>query len=206
MDKAILCVAVVCLCFGQSIWLKENPKITLPIGVSTKSAYPPNEVGIDKHARYSSNSISPLNNLQYPLLLQVEGESLQPKTSPWKIVASYGSEYVAGTISSAFIYCIVYIEFYRAGVEYEPWQHPIKFFLINKAGDMVMSTSLIWGIGKLWGKKGSIIKTAIGVGAGTLIGSSVEYIWDKCGDGRTVPRFVIPFTSSLGGVIGFNLR
>ncbi len=31
MGKIIFCVVITGLCFGQDIWLKKNPEITLPV-------------------------------------------------------------------------------------------------------------------------------------------------------------------------------
>ncbi len=177
---------------GEGIQTEQNPQMFL---LASQDLYSNNNL-IKWLYRQRFTQIQ--NNFSNSLLHDQISANSQ-STSIWKTVGSYGTEYAAGLIGTGFIY---YNMVWMSG-DY-PWETPYSFMLSNTAGDIILGTPLIWGVGKLCGGKGSILKTAIGVGIGALVGGGIEYIWGLPSGGK-VAHLIIPFTASLGGVITFNL-
>ncbi|MGQ9665463.1 MAG: hypothetical protein ACUVUH_09070 [bacterium] len=88
MGKNIFSVLIIVgLCVGQGIWLKENPRINLPMPINgaIRSVDGTNETAMQKVSLYSAQNLSIVKSFgPNILLMQVEAESLQPKASFWK--------------------------------------------------------------------------------------------------------------------------
>ena len=169
MGRIIFYVLIIVgLCFGQGIWLKENPKITLPIpiNVAIRSEEGINEIAMRKFSLYSSQTLSLISPL-YPntLIMQVEGETLQPKTSFWKQAGIYGLEFAAAEVivlPASLISLKVLSEDYN-------WGYLPLMLLVYFSGNIVGSSSTVWATGRLLNQKGTWWKSAAGGGIGTLI-------------------------------------
>ncbi len=207
MGKIIFCVVIAELCFGQGIWLKENPKIPLPVPIdaSMKSAYGENAIAMKGISFYSSNYTSQLNNLHYLLLSQVEGDSVKPKNSFWKQISIYGLEFVGGAgIGTATAIYLAYVA--EGGGDFD---RPTYAVLGYSTGHILFTSSCTWITGKLLGQKGSWQKSSLGAGLGCLIGiSAALFLSKKYPEGfmNGVALGIFLVTPPSGAVIGYNIK
>ncbi|MGQ9465336.1 MAG: hypothetical protein ACUVQ4_06490 [bacterium] len=175
MGKNIFCALfVIGLCFGQSIWLKENPRINLPMPINgaIRSVAGTNECTMRKFSLYSSQTFSLINPLNpNNLIMQVEGESLQPKASCWKQAGIYGLEFVGAEI---IVLPASLIPFEVLSKDYN-WGYLPIMLLVYFGGNIIGSSSAVWATGRLLNQKGTWWKSAAGGGIGTLIGLSITY-------------------------------
>ena len=205
MGKMIFYVTIANLCFGQSIWLKENPKITLPAPISTYIR--PTNTGnslTESNPPFQPIIANSLQNCFYAnaLMLQVAADSLQPKTSFWKQAGIYGLEFVGAGIGTAFpsYYSLIIIatNFMDNPQDSTALKPTLCFYLI---GNIVLGSSSTWASGKILGQEGSWWKSAIGTGVGSALGI-LAYHKPGCDDWRLISIFLI--TPPLGAVIGYN--
>ena len=206
MGRIIFYVLIIVgLCFGQGIWLKENPKITLPIpiNVAIRSEEGINEIAMRKFSLYSLQTLSLISPL-YPntLIMQVEGESLQPRPSFWRQAGIYGLELIAGGVGAATCLYVPHLLIPRVPSENIGLQYTML-------GVYFMSTPLLastcaWVTGKLFKQKGHWWKAFIGAGVGTVIGFSLEAKGTKGNESCVRVLTFALLSPSLGAVIGFN--
>ncbi|MGQ9817375.1 MAG: hypothetical protein ACUVQ3_05435, partial [bacterium] len=183
----------------QSIWLKENPRINLPMPIkgAIRTVDGTNEITLRKFALYSpSNPLNPNS-----LTMQVEGETLQPKTPFWKQAGIYGLEFaVAGTsVLAGYWYSLITV--IEGDAEYWDMNECANTYIIS---NLLVTSTCTWGTGKLLGQKGSWWKTAIGAGIGGAIGSIPARIDINNAEGILFWSMILGLPT-IGAVIGFNL-
>ena len=205
MGRIIFYVLIIVgLCFGQGIWLKENPKITLPIpiNVAIRSEEGINEIAMRKFSLYSSQTLSLISPL-YPntLIMQVEGETLQPKTSFWKQAGIYGLEFAAAGISVLACYWYSLLSVIQGDPEYWDMNECANTYIIL---NLLGTSTCTWGTGKIIRAKGSWWKTAIGAGIGSAIGSIPLRSGIDNAEGILFWSILLG-SPTIGAVIGFNL-
>ncbi len=208
MGKIIFCVVIGGLCFGQSIWLKENFKSTLPfpLSVSIKSPYLGTESLIKKHSFYSPNSVSPGSNIQFFLFSQVADESLQPKTSFWKQAGIYGLEFMGASVgtSASTIFGLLFAS--KGG---DVVDDPMRGAFVYTIGNMLFTSSCTWTIGYTMRQKGTWWKSSLGAGLGCLVGIPAAILLSKKypeGFMNGVALGIFLVTPPLGAVIGYNIK
>jgi len=139
------------------------------------------------------------------LMMQVEGESLKPKTSFWKQAGIYGLEFVGGgVVGTAISYYTAYIA--EGGGDFD---HPTYFIFGYAVGHILFTSSCTWITGKLLGQKGSWRKSALGTASGCLIGIPVALLLNKMypeGFMNGVALGIFLVTPPSGAVIGFNIK
>jgi len=208
MGKIIFYVAIVGLCFGQSIWLKENPKITLPAPISTYIR--PTNTGnslTESKPPFQPIIANSLQNCFYAnaLMLQVAADSLQPKTSFWKQTGIYGLEFVGAGVGSV-IPSILGLAMALYNTIDNPGD-PSEGYEIYIIGNALLSSTSCWFVGKLYNQDNSWWKSAIGAAVGSGIGVFVLDKWMKKEEkGSFYPEGIIFFgVPPLCATIGLNL-
>ena len=209
MGRIIFYVLIIVgLCFGQGIWLKENPKITLPIpiNVAIRSEEGINEIAMRKFSLYSLQTLSLISPL-YPntLIMQVEGETLQPKTSFWKQAGIYGLEFIGGTAGTALsALCAVFIACPSVDLEDYNLLRGLSSYFV---GNMLITSTCVWGTGSLLRQHNSWLKTSVGAGLGTFLGISIAYLlthqFTESNDAGASFLLACP---PIGAVVAFNIK
>ncbi len=192
------------LCFGQSIWIKDYPKIAFPEPIAISSSLWHSEIGIEtkKLSHYSAVNASGYLNPNL-LMLQVESETLQPKTSFWKQAGIYELEFLGAELSAAICAGIATISIMEEGdVGYWPIE---RWPFVYVGGNILLTSSCTWGIGKLLKQKGAWWKTAIGTGLGGVAGSSLIMYDVKDAQTNNLLLIIGISLTALGTVVGFNL-
>jgi uncharacterized membrane protein YfcA len=140
------------------------------------------------------------------LMMQVEGESLQLKTSFWKQAGIYGLEFVgAGAGTTISLLCGLLF----ASEGGDVIDNPQRGAYIYVAGNMLFTSSCTWATGFILKQKGNWWKPAIGTGVGCLIGIPIAALLaDKYPEGTMngVALGILLSTPPLGAVIGYNLK
>jgi hypothetical protein len=214
----IFCALIIAgLCFGQ--YVKSDIESSHAELVSASHSLP----GFQPASRIVSTShigqyVKPLSqwdrltmsNLQARipqffntmLMMQVEGESLKPKTSFWKQAGIYGLEFAGAGIGTALpsYYSVIIIatNFMDNPQDSAVLKPTLCFYAL---GNILLGSSSTWVTGKILGQDGSWWKSAIGTGIGSALGI-LAYNRPGCDDWRLISIFLI--TPPLGAVIGYN--
>lgn len=180
------------LCFGQI--QESNPfpqNITFQI---TKNFNMKQELLFDPSANLSILYQPNMNDL----IFQTNNEN-SSKIPQWKRTGIYTLEFLGAFVGSAYCGYVTGVCIVTTGEIKEciPW-----YILSN----VVITSTSCWVTGKLLKENGSWKKTAIGAGAGSIIGSVFTInSFGKSGREESI-AVVIGFTApSLGAVIAFNL-
>ena len=210
MGRIIFYVLIIVgLCFGQGIWLKENPKITLPIpiNVAIRSEEGINEIAMRKFSLYSLQTLSLISPL-YPntLIMQVEGETLQPKTSFWKQAGIYGLEFIGASVgtSTSTLFGLLF-----ASEGGDVVDNPTRGAFIYVIGNMLFTSSCTWATGYIIRQKGTWWKSSLGAGLGCLTGIPAAILLSKKypeGFMNGVALGIFLVTPPSGAVIGYNIK
>jgi hypothetical protein len=140
------------------------------------------------------------------LMMQVEGESLKPKTPFWKQAGIYGLEF-AGAGAGTTISLLCGLLFASEGGDVI--DNPQRGAYIYVSGNMLFTSSCTWATGFILKQKGNWWKPAIGTGVGCLIGIPIAALLaDKYPEGTMngVALGILLSTPPLGAVIGYNLK
>jgi hypothetical protein len=138
------------------------------------------------------------------LMMQVEGESLQPRTCFWKQVGIYGLEFV-GAGAGSVIPSILGLAVALYNTIDSPGM-PSEGYWIYIIGNTLLSSTGSWFAGKLCNQDNSWWKSAIGTTVGCGIGVLVLDKWIKKEEkGSFYPESIIFFGAPpLGATIGLN--
>jgi hypothetical protein len=127
----------------------------------------------------------------------------------------YALEFVGGGIVSVsfavgtFAYFII-----PAAPPNRPLLIGIGYGFLRMAGDVLLTAPATWGIGRLLKQKGSLWKTMIGAGIGSILGTSIALTYliiPAKSDGGYYSMFnslrivIMAALPPLGAVIGYNL-
>jgi len=134
-------------------------------------------------------------------MLQVEGDTLQPRTSFWKQAGIYGLEGLGAGISVIGCYWYSLLTVIEGDPEYWDMHECANTYII---GNLLITSTCTWGIGKLLGQKGSWWKTAIGAGIGGAIGGIPLRMGINKVEGVLVWSTILG-SPTIGAVLGFNL-
>jgi hypothetical protein len=211
ISHTIFCAIVIAgLCFGQFIKPETAPCHTEPF---LTQCHP--ELVSGSHIRQYVKPLSEwdrltMSNLQARipqffntmLMMQVEGESLQPKISFWKQAGIYGLEFAGAGVSATICAVMATISIMEEG-DVENWR-PERWPFVYVSGNLLITTSCTWGIGKLLGQKGTWWKTAIGAGVGGIAGSVIIMIDEKDRQSNDLLWLVALSSTALGAAAGFN--
>lgn len=119
----------------------------------------------------------------------------EEKSSGLKKAGVIGLEFVGSFIITFPYLTLACNESYKGGLHY-------AYYL---AGMPLIPTGSIWFIGWTFDEKGSVLKSLIGAGVGTLIGCIALWKTNEEGYMNFWMFSCILFTPFLGGVIGYNL-
>jgi hypothetical protein len=145
------------------------------------------------------------------LMMQVEGESLQPKTSFWKQAGIYGLEFVGAEIGTGL--AILGAMLTNIGAkdpgEVNMSREVAGYILFN----ILFTSTGTWRAGHLLGQKFSWKKAAIGAGIGSVIATTVTYmLTDGFTDGGKSEKYasicigLYIFSPSISAVAFYNLK
>ncbi len=126
-------------------------------------------------------------------------------------------EALSAALIPQIILCVPLTGFVETAVFFafmDGWQEPdqpVPCYLATIGAVTAVSGPAIWGIGRLFGGRGSFFKTILGTGIGTVLPYCL-YAWDAA-DGDiefssdiVVVVAVMAGIPVLGGIVGFNLR
>ncbi|MDD1779444.1 MAG: hypothetical protein LUQ65_14875 [Candidatus Helarchaeota archaeon] len=178
------------LCFGQITGITSDPKASLSVSRS-KYLSPLSEVNCLTAERMALHSLPNTSYSNYFLVMQVEGESLKPKTPPLKRLGIYGLEFSGAGIGTSIF------ALFSLG---EPTPTTLCAYFI---GASLVSGSGVWTIGSWFNQKGLWWKAMLGGVAGSLTGILLPRIndWDLLDWRYCTTVFIAP---PLGATIGLN--
>ncbi len=192
------------LCFGQGVWIKDYPKIALPEPITISPTLVYSEMGIRKVSYSSAINASGYLNPNI-LMMQVEAETLQPKTSFWKQTRIYGLEFLGASVGSGIpsilgLAMVLYNTIDNPG-------DPSQGYEIYIIGNTLLSSTSSWFVGKLCNQDNSWWKSAIGAALGSGIGVFMLDKWIKKEEkGSFYPEGIFFFSlPPLCATIGLNL-
>ncbi|MEO0137051.1 MAG: hypothetical protein ABIL40_00655 [candidate division WOR-3 bacterium] len=156
------------LCFGQFIEPGMSQKLPQPISSNLR---------MKQYCESGNPMIRKISFYRNPaqfntmLMVQVEGESLQPKNSFWKQTGIYGLEFAGGFIGT-------FPSFYRlfqVGVGDAIDDPSLNWWIYYTLCNALFTGTCTWTAGKILRQKGSWLKTSVGAGVGSLIGNLLVY-------------------------------
>lgn len=202
VTSALFLIAVV-LCFGQGIEPAFDADISLLLSRSIymkpmeQMNYPINKMA------FNIAYHKPMLNA-FTLIMQVEDETLQPKTSFWKQAGIYGLELIGSSIGTILPTCYGILIIATANNDNPQDKSAINVALgIYTIGNMVLGGSCTWATGQISNQQGSWWKSVLGAGAGSLLGC-MFYHEPGCDDWRLMMAFSI--APPLGAVISYNIK
>ncbi len=199
MGKIIICVVILGMCFGLGEETTRCVTLSMPLSMYLGQSVRDNSLLIQKFL--PANHISSSNYVNpNVILLQIEGDSLQPKTSFWKQTGIYGLELLSGGIPATLLVPVVTVFIVEGDPEY--W-HYHRWPILYSAGNSLLTSTCTWGIGRLLKQKGSWWKAAVGAGLGGFISGYFLTSEDSIKEGVWAWTLVIGLPAS-GAVIGFN--
>ncbi|MEO0184082.1 MAG: hypothetical protein ABIL40_11490 [candidate division WOR-3 bacterium] len=189
------------LCFGQFIEPSMSHKFHQRISTGW---------GINQSSELSNSMMYKLSFYRNPaqfnpmLMVQVEGDSLKPKTSFWKQAGIYGLEFVGAAMGSVVSICFGDLS---AGSWWGSSDYSlIRGFVVYSITNTLFTSSCTWGLGKLLGQKGTWWKSAVGSGIGALTGFTSAYLSRKKGEFTEVGIVFLLTTPTIGAVLGYNKK
>lgn len=195
------------VCFGQGI-PKSEVRVSLISYQSmyTKPLLTQNNYAMQRLMSHTTNAPD-LSKYFYAnaLIMQVEGESGQPKTPFWKQAGIYGLELFGGECGVAVSWSITLIMFIRPAFG-TPTNIKAGYAPFVISNTLITSTC-VWVPGKLTKQRGSWWKASIGAGIGAFWGYLLEFIDPEHKHTKLLALRGALFLGApaLGGVIGFNL-
>ncbi len=196
------------ICFGQEGLLKTETKPSLMFGYGFHSQ----TAALQKNSQLQPPSFyasykRPLFNsfITNALIMQAEGETLQPKNSFWKQAGIYGLEFVGAGICSGIPSILGLTIALYATIDNHG--DPGEGYHIYMIGNVLLSSTGSWFVGKLCNQNPSWWKSAIGAAVGSGIGIFVLDKWLKRKEkGSFYPESIIFFGAPpLCAAIGSNL-
>ncbi|MEO0183985.1 MAG: hypothetical protein ABIL40_11000 [candidate division WOR-3 bacterium] len=199
-------VVLVSLCFGQEGLLKTEAEPSLMYSYRLHSEVGQENFQLQPLSFYASYKRPHFNSfITNTLIMQAEGESLQPKTPFGKQAGIYGLEFLggsAGTLLSGLFAMVVGCP----GVDLEDlslWRMGISYII----GNMLLTSTGTWIIGKLVGQNNSWRKASVGAGIGTFAGITFAYLMTRrFTEDSDIGLGLAIGCPTLGAVIGFNLK
>ncbi|MEO0185791.1 MAG: hypothetical protein ABIL20_08355 [candidate division WOR-3 bacterium] len=189
------------LCFGQFIEPGMSQKLPQPISPGW---------GMMQSSDWNNSMIRKISFCQNPLqfntmlMMQVEGESLQPKTSFLKQAGIYGLEFVGASIGSGIPSMLGLVIAMYNTID-NPWS-PGEGYKIYVIGNILLSSTSCWFVGKLCNQNKCWWKSAIGTAIGSGIGVLALDKWIKKEGERFYPEGIVIFgLPPLCATIGLNL-
>lgn len=202
MSKIIFLMIIAGLCFSQST--ESIPSCNFSLKIPRSMFVKPINQGenLILHNLYVHSLQFNTTSFNTMLMMQVEGESLQPKTSFWKQAGIYGLEFVGAGMGTILP---TYTGFMGMSGGYGGEPNLGAGFRLYAFGNALLGGTTTWATGGLFRQRGSWLKSAIGGGIGSLFGGFMCYIWGgKTGFISGVGWGSFYIAPPLCAVIGYN--
>lgn len=123
------------------------------------------------------------------------------KISGWKRAGIVGAEFIGGFGATYISFCLAFMS------NYPDLPEERKFLSGYMIGSTLAGGTIIWGTGRLFGHKGSLWKSMIGAGLGSILGGWVWNHFDplRHSESFLAPEILMITAPALGAVTGNNL-
>ncbi len=204
-------VVLVSLCFGQEGLLKTEAKPSLMYSYRLHSEVGQENFQLQPLSFYASYKRPHFNSfITNALIMQAEGESLQPKTPFWKQAGIYGLEFLGGSGVSILSTCYVVRELSDASfVEGAVLSDYLFLLSLYVGGGSLLQGATISQIGRLFNQNGSWVKSSIGSCIGSIMTLCVTYWYTNTlspgiYEGLVFGIYTAAILPPTLGVIGYN--